>query len=317
MPSEPSAWARVHLAPCKCYWPRRIPAPLGVNPQRTGGERGEPGMAALTPPGASSRVSGGSAAAQGAGAGGGRWRGQPAEPPPLQRGRGCYMTRRGRCWAGTHRGCDSCCGYNREPGEGGRDHLRSLGAASTLRGPWGALPSLGHSTPGHRREQRTRGDAWANTAGTLGSAWDPELAPRGRGAGVSRILPQAGRGQRRGPGGCSPPAPARRGGGTKLAPREELNLAHFPASSELRRWAPAGRGATIAAVHLSSRSPALSSPPKAREGSQTPPRPRGLELHPCWAMPLASPECPQHPGTEGYPGLWGGRGGSLPERRGP
>ncbi|XP_062484767.1 proline-rich protein 2-like [Pezoporus occidentalis] len=31
----PSAWARIHLAPSKCYWPRRIPAPLGVNPHLT------------------------------------------------------------------------------------------------------------------------------------------------------------------------------------------------------------------------------------------------------------------------------------------
>lgn len=33
---------------------------------------------------------------------------------------------------------------------------------------------------------------------------------------------------------------------------EQLNLAPFPARSELRRWAPAGRGATVSAVHLSS-----------------------------------------------------------------
>lgn len=128
---------------------------------------------------------------------------------------------------------------------------------------------------------------------------------------MSRILPQAGRGQRRGPGGCSPPAPARRGGGTKLAPREELNLARFPASSELRRWAPAGRGATIAAVHLSSRSPAPSSPPKPGRGVRPLQGQGGWGQHPRWAMPPASAEC--LPASRGQ---WGphvcGAGGEGP-----
>lgn len=119
------------------------------------------------------------------------WRGQPAEPPPRQRGHGCYMTRRGRRWAGTHRGCDSCCGYNREPGEGGRDHLRSLRAASTLRGPGarsprrGTAPTAPPGTAGARRRagKHTRhpGERLVAGAGTpREGCWCVPYPPAGR-----------------------------------------------------------------------------------------------------------------------------------------
>lgn len=155
MPSEPSARARVHLAPSKCYWPRRIPAPLGVNPQRTAasqpaGDRGELSISsAPPPPGVPQQGVGGLQShpgCHGLRAGGGV--GKERSPPPRRHGRGCYMTRRGRHWAGTHRGCDSCCGYNREPGEGGRGRLRSLRPAGALRGvPRGTLHHAGAKHP--------------------------------------------------------------------------------------------------------------------------------------------------------------------------
>lgn len=133
VPSEPSARARVHLAPSKCYWPRRIPAPLGVNPQLTaasqaagdgeGGGGRELSVASATPPQDPQQGVGGALGAASGGVSRGR------SPPPRRGGRGCYMTRHGRRWAGTHRGCDSCCGYNRELGEGG---VTAVCAASGL-----------------------------------------------------------------------------------------------------------------------------------------------------------------------------------------
>ena len=225
MPSEPSALARVHLAPSKCYWPRRIPAPLGVTPQSTAASQpaGDPGSSASPPcvsPGVPQQGLGGLKSCpgcRGLRAGGGVGRGWSS--PARRRGCGCYMTRHGRHWAGTHRGCDSCCGYNREPGEGGRGRLRSLRPAGSWGGLGSALTTLGEAPPGSTGNSHRTEVCVPKYPGTPGSPWHPELAPRGVGAGML-CVPPAERGQRRGPGWLLASCAGSTGRGSKAGTEE-------------------------------------------------------------------------------------------------
>lgn len=131
-------------------------------------------------------------------------------------------------------------------------------AASGLRrvegGPWGVLGTLGQSHP-----MATLGRLGAGICGTPKSAWYPNWHPK---RGCWGVPPTPGRD--RAEEGARPAA--RRGGGTKLAPREAAKF-----SPEPRLRAPAGRGATISAVHLSSIP--LSPPPQAPPGPHSPPLP--------------------------------------------
>lgn len=78
---------------------------------------------------------------------------------------------------------------------------------------------------------------------------------------------------------------------------KQLNLARFPASSELRLWAPAGRGATVSAVHLSSGFAARPPPAPLLQPHRRllPPSQLGRGVRPLWDQ-----------------GRWGGRGGLHP-----
>lgn len=108
---------------------------------------------------------------------------------------------------------------------------------------------------------------------------------------------------------------------------KQLNLARFPASSELRLWAPAGRGATVSAVHLSSgfaaRPPpappssptAASCPPPSRGGGSGPSGTKGVGVGEGAASTLDDAAgaggtwawrgaCPPLPSGCSHPNLW-------------
>lgn len=223
MPSEPSARARVHLAPSKCYWPRRIPAPLALtrSSPRPCSRRGDEHHLRV-PPRVPQWGAWGCGVTLGATGSGGGQRGQGPVPPPHRAG--CYMTRRGRRWAGTHRGCDSCCGYNREPRAGGDVTVCAASRLPTLFSWGGHARRVGAKHPGTAIARRP---ARKNTR-------HPQKRPAPQ-AGTSRegcwgacVPPKQGEGRGGGQAGCSPPAPARRGGGTKLAPRKAAKFSPFP-----------------------------------------------------------------------------------------
>lgn len=144
------------------------------------------------------------------GRGGVRGRSGSSVPQSPRRGRGvsakvarCDLTRRGRARGRDRESCWAISGSAR----GGGGHGRHAG-----RGARGAA--------WHRD-----GAAWGHACGTPAAApgtQRPEV-------GVSPSPPPVGQGaEGGGPGRLLPPAPAQRGGGTKLAPREAAKFSPFP-----------------------------------------------------------------------------------------
>lgn len=132
----------------------------------------------------------------------------------------------------------------------------------------------------HRVGSRLRNPLPAAAPGTqrpgVGVSPPPPHPPTGQGA------------EGGGRAGCCLPRRLSGAGEQSWHRGKRLNLARFPASAEPRRSAPAGRGATVAAVHLSRATrprtpPPHPSEPTPRPGTAPPPPPGlGRGVGPLW-----------------------------------